>query len=115
MPAFYASLDALVLPSHTTPTWKEQFGRVLIEAMACETVVVGSDSGEIPQVIGAAGMIYPEGNPEALAERLAHLAGDPALRAQLAQQGRARVLAHFTQQCVAEATWQVYQQMKQVE
>ncbi|MER2600359.1 MAG: glycosyltransferase family 4 protein [Caldilineales bacterium] len=108
MPAFYASLDVLVLPSRTTPTWREQFGRVLIEAMACETAVIGSDSGEIPHVIGDAGMTYPEGNIEALAARLVHLIGDPTLRHHLAQQGRARVLAHFTQQRIAQATWQVY-------
>ena len=35
MPAFYRGLGVLALPSRTTPTWKEQFGRVLIEAMAC--------------------------------------------------------------------------------
>lgn len=48
MPAFFASIDVLVLPSRTTATWKEQFGRVLVEAMACQTPVIGSDSGEIP-------------------------------------------------------------------
>jgi glycosyltransferase involved in cell wall biosynthesis len=52
----YLSLfDLLVLPSLTRPHWKEQFGRVLIEAMACETPVLGSDSGEIPAVIAATG------------------------------------------------------------
>ena len=55
MPDFYRRLDVLALPSRTTPTWKEQFGRVLIEAMACGVPVVGSDSGEIPHVIGDAG------------------------------------------------------------
>jgi glycosyltransferase involved in cell wall biosynthesis len=55
MPAFYRDLDLFVLPSRTTPAWKEQFGRVLIEAMACGVPVIGSDSGEIPHVIGAPG------------------------------------------------------------
>ena len=53
MPAAYAQLDVAVLPSHTTPTWKEQFGRVLVEALWCDVPVVGSDSGEIPWVIGS--------------------------------------------------------------
>ena len=55
MPEFCRQLDAFVLPSRTTPAWKEQFGRVLIEAMACAVPVVGSDSGEIPHVLGDAG------------------------------------------------------------
>ena len=54
-PAAYAQLDVLALPSHTTPTWKEQFGRVIIEALWCGVPVVGSDSGEIPWLIGLTG------------------------------------------------------------
>lgn len=111
MPAFFASIDLLVLPSRTTPAWKEQFGRVLVEAMACQTPVIGSDSGEIPHVIGDAGLIFPEGDRQALAGHLLRLAGDAALRAALGQRGRSRVLAHFTQQRIAAATYQVYQQM----
>lgn len=111
MPAFYASIDVLVVPSRTQPNWKEQFGRVLVEAMACQTPVLGSDSGEIPHVIGEAGLIFPEGDAQALAGQLLRLAGDPTLRAELAARGRARVLAHFTQERIAAATYQVYQQM----
>jgi glycosyltransferase involved in cell wall biosynthesis len=111
MPAFFASIDALVLPSRTTPTWKEQFGRVLVEAMACQTPVIGSNSGEIPQVIGDAGLIFAEGDAQALANQLLRLCADSALRAELARRGRARVLAHFTQERIAAATYQVYRQM----
>ncbi len=104
MPAFYQRIDALVLPSRSTPRWIEQFGRVLTEAMACEAVAVGSDSGEIPHVIGDAGLVYPEGDVLALRSHLARLANDPALRSTLAAAGRQRVLAHFTMQAVADAT-----------
>lgn len=108
MPAFYASLDALVLPSRTRPNWKEQFGRVLIEAMACETPVVGSDSGEIPHVIGDAGLVFAEGDAAALAGCLQRLAGDEKLHTSLARAGRARVLERFTQAQIAAATGEVY-------
>ena len=108
---FYRSLDVLVVPSRTRPNWKEQFGRVLVEAMACGVVVVGSDSGEIPHVVGEAGLIFPEGDVAALRERLARLLGDVQLRAELAQSGRQRVLANYTQAQVAAATFQVYQEM----
>jgi glycosyltransferase involved in cell wall biosynthesis len=101
----------LVVPSRTRPNWKEQFGRVLVEAMACGVVVVGSDSGEIPHVVGEAGLIFPEGDVAALRERLVRLSGDAQLRAELAQSGRQRVLAKYTQAQVAAATFQVYQEM----
>jgi glycosyltransferase involved in cell wall biosynthesis len=55
VPAELRRLDALALPSHTTPTWKEQFGRVLVEAMSCGVPVVGSSSGEIPRWWATAG------------------------------------------------------------
>jgi len=108
MPAFYAQLDALVLPSRTRPNWKEQFGRVLIEAMACQVAVIGSDCGEIPNVIGDAGLIFPEGDADALRAHLVALRDNPAYRAELGQRGRGRVLAHFTQARIAEETFQVY-------
>lgn len=110
MPTFYRTLDVLVVPSRTLPHWKEQFGRVLVEAMACGVPVVGSNSGEIPHVIANAGLIFPEDDVEALAAILWQLASDPALRADLRQRGRARVLAHFTQQHIAQMTYAVYRQ-----
>jgi glycosyltransferase involved in cell wall biosynthesis len=111
MPAQYHELDVFVLPSLTKPNWKEQFGRVLIEAMASGVPVIGSDSGAIPDVVGKAGLIFPEGDIEALAEKLGQLQKNHALRIQLAENGRIRVLSHFTHRRVASATVQVYQQM----
>jgi glycosyltransferase involved in cell wall biosynthesis len=108
MPGYYNQLDALVLPSLTRPNWKEQFGRVLIEAMACGVPVVGSDSGEIPNVIGEAGLVFAEGDVQALRANLYQLMADPVLREELARKGRERVLAHYTQAQVAAKTYQVY-------
>lgn len=104
MPDFYQGIDALVLPSRTTRSWKEQFGRVLVEAMACEAVCVGSDSGEIPRVIGAAGRVVPEGDAAALAAALDGLAGAPEARAALGRAARARVLERYTMRRVAADT-----------
>jgi glycosyltransferase involved in cell wall biosynthesis len=94
----YAQLDVFVLPSHTTPTWKEQFGRVIIEALWCGVPVVGSDSGEIPWLIGltGGGLVFGEGDVAALSERLGELRDDPARRAALAEAGRAVVEREFT-------------------
>lgn len=108
MPAFYNSLDVLVLPSRTLPNWKEQFGRVLIEAMACRVPVVGSDSGEIPNVVGDAGLIFAEGDVQALCGCLQRLDDNPGERARLGEQGRQRVLAHYTMRHIAKQTLAVY-------
>jgi len=108
MPEFYHRLDVLVLPSRSRPNWIEQFGRVLVEAMACGVPVVGSTCGEIPHVIGDAGLIFPEGDVEALRECLERLRADASLRAELARRGRERVLAQFTQAQVAAQTVEVY-------
>ena len=108
MPAYYHQLDALVVPSRTRPNWKEQFGRVIVEAMACGVPVIGSDSGEIPHVMGDAGLIFPEDQVDVLRAHLARLLGDPFLREELARRGRERVLARFTQAQVAAQTYQVY-------
>jgi glycosyltransferase involved in cell wall biosynthesis len=111
MPRWLAALDCLVLPSRTTPGWKEQFGRVLVEAMACGVSVVGSDSGEIPRVIGDAGGIVPEGDGEALQRELRALAERPELRAGLGRKGRARVLASYTQERVVTDTLSFYREL----
>jgi glycosyltransferase involved in cell wall biosynthesis len=102
IPDVMNAMDVLVLPSRTMPNWKEQFGRVLIEAMACETPPVGSSSGEIPNVIADAGLVFPEGDVRALAQQFKRLLDDPRLRAELGRKGRARVLSNFTQQRMAQ-------------
>ncbi len=111
MPSELNRLDVLVLPSLTRRNWKEQFGRVLIEAMACEVPVVGSSSGEIPHLIGDAGLVFPEGDFMALRGLLTRLQRDPGLRQDLGQRGRKRVLQHYTQHRIAEQTYMIYKEM----
>jgi glycosyltransferase involved in cell wall biosynthesis len=113
IPAMLQHMDVVVLPSRTTPTWKEQFGRVLVEAMSCGVAVIGSSSGEIPHVIGDAGLIVPEGESEALRAALLRLVHAPALCRQLGQRGRARVLEHYTQAALARSYYAVYRAMLQ--
>ena len=111
MPAVMRGFDVLAGPSLTTARWKEQFGRMLTEATACGVPVIGSDSGEIPQVIGSAGLVVREGDVDALRGALACLQGDPALRRELGKLGRDRTLARFTQRAVAEQTMAAYQRV----
>ena len=88
---YLRQMDILVLPSLTTPKWKEQFGRVLIEAMACGTPVVGSDSGAIPETVGDARLIVPEGDVAALRAAIVRLKDDAKLRTKLSRRGLERV------------------------
>ncbi len=108
IPAVMRELNALVLPSITTSGWKEQFGRVLPEAMAVGVPVVGSDSGEIPEVIGNAGLIVPEGDAEALAQSLIRLHNDAILCADLARRGRERAVRCYSNEVVARRTIEAY-------
>lgn len=111
MPYYYSGLDVLVLPSRTRPNWKEQFGRVLIEAMACQVVVVGARCGAIPDVIDDAGLTFTEGDPADLRAQLQTLLGDVPLRLDLAQKGRQRVLDCFTQSQIATRTVEIYKEL----
>jgi glycosyltransferase involved in cell wall biosynthesis len=104
-------LDVLVLPSVSRPNWKEQFGRVLAEAMSCETPVIGSTCGEIPYVIEDGGLVFKEGDAQELAARVRELLDDPALYATLARRGRQRVLENYTQGRIARQTYEVYKEM----
>jgi glycosyltransferase involved in cell wall biosynthesis len=111
MPGYYQGIDALAVPSLTRSHWKEQFGRVIIEAMACGVPVIGSSSGAIPDVIGDAGLIVPEGDSAALRDGLQRLMRDSDLRRDLAAHGRRRVVERFTQAQVAARTVAVYRAM----
>ena len=111
MPRFLQQLDVLVLSSRTLPNWKEQFGRILIEAMACEVAVVGSNSGEIPHVIGSAGLTFSEDDVSALFQQLHSLISSKPLRDSLGKKGRQHVLENYTQAKIAAKTVDVYRKM----
>lgn len=111
MPTFLHQIDVLALPSRTLPNWKEQFGRVLVEAMACAVPVLGSNSGEIPQVIGDGGLVFPEDDVATLAQQLQMVLDSAELRRQLGQAGRQRVRQHYTQEQIAAQTVAVYREI----
>jgi glycosyltransferase involved in cell wall biosynthesis len=106
--AFMREIDVLVLFSQTTRTWKEQFGRVIIEAQACGTPVIGSDSGAVPSVVGAGGWIVGEGDVAGLAALLDRLADDPVEVAAKAAEGAAQVARRFTPEKVAGDLCNIY-------
>jgi len=104
-------MDCMVLPSRTTPAWKEQFGHVLIEAMSCEVPVIGSNSGAITNVIGQAGIIFPERDADALKNAMTMLIANPALRKRFGTAGRKKVLRDYTWLSIAKKTAKIYGDM----
>jgi glycosyltransferase involved in cell wall biosynthesis len=119
VPRYINLMHTLVLPSETTQTfttltstgWKEQFGHVLIEAMACQVPVIGSNSGEIPHVIGEAGLIFPEGNAVALKNCLLQLMQQPELALKLGKLGYSRLLTQYTNRVLAEQQLSFYREL----
>lgn len=110
LPTLMNAIDVLALPSRTTPRWKEQFGRVLIEANACGTPVIGSNSGAIPQVVGAGGLIVCERSPAELARAIRTFADNPGTCREMGEAGRNRVMSWCTWERVAEQIHEVYSQ-----
>ena len=105
VPSILKALDILVLPSVTIlPLHREQFGRVLAEAMATGVPVIGSSSGAIPEVIGDAGLVVPERDARALADAIDTVLAQPDLRQQLIERGRQRAAERFDWSKVAEQT-----------
>lgn len=111
VPVYINCLDALVLPSLTTGKWKEQFGHILVEAMTCEVPVIGSDSGEIPNVIGDAGLIFKEKDYQDLVGKLLKLMTNHNYRTELVKKGKQRVLQNYTWERIARETFMVYQDL----
>ncbi|NEP82572.1 MAG: glycosyltransferase family 4 protein [Okeania sp. SIO3B3] len=112
-------MNTLVLPSETTYKfktltsvgWKEQFGHVLIEAMACQVPVIGSDSGEIPYVIGDTGLVFPEGNVEGLKNCLMQLMEQKELTEELGKKGYEKAMYQYTNQALAKQLFDFYQEL----
>jgi glycosyltransferase involved in cell wall biosynthesis len=110
VPRFLRSLDVLVMPSVTLlPQHREQFGRVLVEAMAAGVPVIGSSSGAIPETIGDAGLVVPERDPEALAAAIRRVLSDAPLRNSLVERGRRRVAQRFAWPVVASQTRELFE------
>jgi glycosyltransferase involved in cell wall biosynthesis len=101
VPGYLNAMDILAAPSQTLRRWKEQLGRMLIEAFACGVPVIGSDSGEIPHVIADAGKVVSEADESAWAAALAELLDSPAQRAELAMRGRQRAETTFAWSVIA--------------
>jgi glycosyltransferase involved in cell wall biosynthesis len=83
MGRYMNAADIVVMPSASTETWSEQYGRVAPEAMACGRAVVVSNCGALPEIVGTSAIVVSEGSVADLAQTLDRMYGDEALRRDL--------------------------------
>ncbi|MFH0778613.1 MAG: glycosyltransferase family 4 protein [Candidatus Eisenbacteria bacterium] len=108
MEKYFNLADVCVFPSKATPHWEEQFGMVLIEAMACGRPIVTAGSGSIGQVVGDAGETIPPGDSKALYRTLKALLLCDQKRSELGLRARERALARYSHLEVARQIGRVY-------
>ncbi len=107
--SYLQATDILCLPSLTRSNWKEQFGRVLVEAMAASAIVIGSSSGEIPRVIGDAGLVFTEGDAAALAQAIVQTFDSPELILKLRRLGHQKARSQFSNHAIAKRWGDLWQ------
>lgn len=111
VPQYLNAMDILVAPSQTMSNWREQFGRMLIEAFACGVPVIGSDSGEIPYVIQDAGVVVGEKDEPGWVAAISDLLNSPSRRQELANRGLERSHSFYTWPSVAKQHLQFFTEL----
>lgn len=108
VPRYLRALDIFVLPSVSTPTWIEQFGIVLAQAMLAGIPCIGSSSGAIPEVIGPGGIVFEEGKTDMFVEKLSLLISSASERERIGLLAREYAFSHYTNEAVACAYWHAF-------
>jgi glycosyltransferase involved in cell wall biosynthesis len=111
VPAHLNAMDLLCAPSQATPRWREQFGRMVVEAFACGLPVISSDSGELPYVVLDAGVIVGERDEDAWVSAIGELIGDPEKRSELSSMGIARAHSTYAWPVVARDHLQFFSEL----
>lgn len=111
VPRYLNAIDILCAPSQTMPNWREQFGRMIVESFACGVSVIGSNSGEIPYVIGDAGIVVGEKDEDGWVEAIERVLGDDQLRKRFAQEGRRRAVEQYSWKVVAKQYLNLFEKL----
>jgi phosphatidyl-myo-inositol dimannoside synthase len=102
VPSYVSAMDILCAPSQTTSAWREQFGRMVVEAFACAVPVIGSDSGEIATVLGDAGVVVGERDVASWTRAIQDLLGDPEKRRTLGLRGLEQAKKRYAWSVIAQ-------------
>jgi len=111
VPPYLNAIDLLCAPSQTANNWREQFGRMLVEAGACEIPVIGSDSGEIPYVIADAGIVVGENDELGWIARIEELLESPDRRRELGQKALDRARSTYAWPVVARGYLDFFEEL----
>lgn len=97
-----------------SPSLYEGFGLPAAEAMACGAPVLATTAGAFPEIIedGVSGILVPPGNAGALAEGIERILADAGLQKRLGEEGRRRILDHFTWRETAVKTLELYEDVR---
>ncbi|MFI4967239.1 MAG: glycosyltransferase [Gammaproteobacteria bacterium] len=108
VPQVLAAASVSVLPSLS-----EGISNTLLESMAAGVPVVATRVGGTPEVIqdGEHGLLTPPGDPQAIADAIHTVLGDPALAARLGANGRRRVMEEFSFEAVVRRTEELYREL----
>lgn len=108
IPSVYSLADIFVLPSIPTRAWQEQFGMVLVEAMASGKAIISTYTGSIPEVLGEAGILIQPADYVSLAESIEKLYFDENLRIKLGAEARKRAVSNFNVNIISEKIKRLY-------
>jgi len=111
VPRLYNSADAFILPSIPTPYWQEQFGMVLVEAMASGVPVISTLSGSIPEVIGDGGILIQPNDPLSIYNEVKKLAGNASARSRYSKRGRERAVETFDARVASGRIESIYREL----
>lgn len=109
MPKVYQEADIFVLPSKTSKTWEEQYGMVLVEAMASGLPIIASQTGAIPEVVGDCGYLVEKGDVAGMTKQLINLINDAKLRGKIGRMGRVRAEKYFDRKKTAKKIEKIYE------
>jgi glycosyltransferase involved in cell wall biosynthesis len=107
----WPTLDCVVLPARTTQRWVEPVGQALLDAMAQGLPVIGTESGVLPEIIGDAGIVVGEDDPDVLGLALERLQTMPDEQARLGTAGRRRVMSEYVDDAIARRTLAFWRQV----
>ena len=111
MSKVYHEADMFILPSKRTKTWEEQYGMVLIEAMASGLPIIAYDTGVIKEVVGNAGIYIHEGDVNGLAFAIRKLTQDKTFARKLGTMGRVRAEKEYDCRITAKKIIKLYKKL----
>jgi len=107
----YRNADIFVAPSKDTSTWKEQFGYVLVEAMACGLPVITTNAGSIPEVVKDAAIIIPQNDTKRITDELEMLLKSKRKREQLGKKARVFAVKYYDSKKIAKEIDNIYREI----